>query len=287
MDLNEEITKCKNDFFYFAENYVKIVHWRDGLVPFKLYPYQKRLIQDIQDNRFVCGVKFRQGGFTTVQAIFGLWECMFQNDQRVMIISKSDRDAISVGHIVKHVIEELPDWLKPTLTKNNDHMKIFANNNAMRFYCFEACCGQSITRLIIEEAAFIKYMNRNWKALFPTIANSGKCSAISSANGTDNWFHETVSNSISGENRFKLYTCSYLEHHEYCESKWIKQQLKWLGGKGFRQEVMCEFLDDKDKSVVEEISNNDLINKLIDMLEVPLSTESATLLSEINRRIQR
>ena len=36
-----EYIKCMQSPTYFAENYVKIISLDEGLVPFKLYPYQK------------------------------------------------------------------------------------------------------------------------------------------------------------------------------------------------------------------------------------------------------
>ena len=39
-----EFLKCKDDPVYFANNYIKIVSLDEGLVPFKQYPFQKKLI---------------------------------------------------------------------------------------------------------------------------------------------------------------------------------------------------------------------------------------------------
>jgi len=41
-----EFLKCKNDPVYFANNYIKIVSLDEGLVPFKQYPFQKKLIKN-------------------------------------------------------------------------------------------------------------------------------------------------------------------------------------------------------------------------------------------------
>lgn len=40
-----EYIKIKNDPIYFVNNYCKIVHVDKGVVPFKLYPYQKQMIR--------------------------------------------------------------------------------------------------------------------------------------------------------------------------------------------------------------------------------------------------
>ena len=51
-DLLEEYKKCMDDPVYFAEKYVKVISLDAGLVPFKLYPYQKNMFKQFTDNRF-------------------------------------------------------------------------------------------------------------------------------------------------------------------------------------------------------------------------------------------
>ena len=40
----QEYMKCMKDPVYFAKKYVKIISLDEGLVPFNLYPYQKKSI---------------------------------------------------------------------------------------------------------------------------------------------------------------------------------------------------------------------------------------------------
>jgi hypothetical protein len=61
----EELTeyiKCSQDPIYFIENYVKIINVDLGLIPFKLWDFQKELINAIHDNRRVIGRIGRQSG---------------------------------------------------------------------------------------------------------------------------------------------------------------------------------------------------------------------------------
>ena len=50
-DMINEYIKCKADPVYFAETYFKIVHVDKGLIPFKLYEYQKEAIRLSSLNR--------------------------------------------------------------------------------------------------------------------------------------------------------------------------------------------------------------------------------------------
>ena len=50
-----EYQKCAGDPIYFMENYIKIVSLDEGLVPFNMYDFQKRIVETIHDNRFtIC-----------------------------------------------------------------------------------------------------------------------------------------------------------------------------------------------------------------------------------------
>ena len=42
-----EFMKCKEDPVYFAKNYIQIVTLDYGLQPFKMYPFQEKLIQNL------------------------------------------------------------------------------------------------------------------------------------------------------------------------------------------------------------------------------------------------
>ena len=57
-----EYQKCFNDPAYFTENYIKIVSLDEGLVPFKLYPYQSKMFSHFEDNRFSIILACRQSG---------------------------------------------------------------------------------------------------------------------------------------------------------------------------------------------------------------------------------
>ena len=57
-----ELVKCSKDPEYFLKNYVKILHPDKGWIPFILYPHQKRMLKEFQQNRMVISKVFRQGG---------------------------------------------------------------------------------------------------------------------------------------------------------------------------------------------------------------------------------
>ena len=58
----EEYARCYKDPIYFIEKYVKIISIDDGVIPFKMWKFQKRLIKAIHKNRFTISKLQRQSG---------------------------------------------------------------------------------------------------------------------------------------------------------------------------------------------------------------------------------
>lgn len=238
-----EYIKCINSFHYFCCKYVKITHPKEGLLPFILFKYQRKVIKDYENNRFNIIRKFRQGGLTTVTVIWALWRCLFRENETIMVVSKSDREAIAAGEIVKRALEELPVWMKPAMDKNNDHQKIFEGTGCkLFFYTVEAARGRSFTYLIIDEAAFIPGMEKHWNGLYPTLATGGGAIVISTVNGVGNWYHEMWEGAQKKKTPFHIIDLHYTEHPLYKDEKWVRQTRAQLGEKGWKQEVLGDFL---------------------------------------------
>jgi len=239
-----EYAKCALDFFYFANKYVRVLHPKKGAVRFINYKYQHRVVGDFEKYRFNLISKFRQGGLTTLAEIWGMWRCMFKLDQQIMLLSKTDREAIAAGEIINRVVEHLPTWLKPDLQgKWNDHHKQFySTGGSLYFFTPEAARGRSVTYLILDEAAFIPDMDKHWKAMFPMLSTGGNCIVISTVNGLGNWYEKMFHKSKRLGKPFHILELEYTEHPEYNDPVWVADQKSQLGEKGWLQEVLRSFL---------------------------------------------
>jgi hypothetical protein len=261
-----ELLKCAMSFPYFCHKYIKIAHPKRGLIPFIPYKYQRRCCQEYENQRFNILSKFRQGGLTTVTVIWAIWRCLFKLDETIMVLSKSDREAIAAGEVAKRALIELPSWMKPEMEKNNDHQKIFSDTGCkLFFYTPEAARGRSITYLILDEAAYVPQMEKHWKAMFPTISTGGHCICISTVNGVGNWYYDTFMGAKKGENDFFVIELDYWEHPDYDDEEWVKQTRAQLGEKGWLQEVMRDFLGAGDSYIPPDIINDlDIITREIE-----------------------
>ncbi len=61
-EMGQEFIKCANEPIYFAEKYINIIHVDHGLIPIKMYDYQKEILEKITNNRRVSVATSRQAG---------------------------------------------------------------------------------------------------------------------------------------------------------------------------------------------------------------------------------
>ena len=61
-EMKDEFIRCRDDVMYFCEKYIKIVHVDHGLIPIRLYDYQKEIIESSQQHRKTIVLTSRQAG---------------------------------------------------------------------------------------------------------------------------------------------------------------------------------------------------------------------------------
>jgi hypothetical protein len=279
----EEVIKCAKNFFYFCHRYVKILHPKFGTIPFVLYKYQRRVIKEYEENRFNMISKFRQGGLSTVSVLWGLWKCMFQKDQQIYFLSKTDREALVAGDIARKAMDNFPNWMydknHADITK---HEKSFSDiGSKICFYTPEAARGKSATYIMIDEAAFIDNMSEHWKAMYPVIAAGGNVEIISTVNGLGNWYEETYHEAQAGKNFFNIIDLDYWEHPLYANPKWAEESRVNLGEKGWQQEILRDFLGSGDTYISSNIIGKyDRLSRSI----IPLRTALSKWANEGNQK---
>ena len=83
----QEYQKCMDDPVYFIQEYMKIVSLDEGLVPFKMYDFQKHMVQTFHDNRFTICKLPRQSGKSTIIIAYLLHYVLFNPNVNVAILA--------------------------------------------------------------------------------------------------------------------------------------------------------------------------------------------------------
>lgn len=190
----EEYSKCAADPAYFIENYVKIVNVDQGLIPFKLYSYQKTMVETFNDNRFsICKLPRQAGKSTTVTA-YMLWLILFADQQSIAILANKGRLANDMLGKIQLAYEYLPFWLQQGVTvwnKGNIELengsKILAaatSSSAVR--------GGSYNLVFLDEFAFIQrnIAEQFFSSVYPTISSgqTSKIIIVSTPNGLNHYY---------------------------------------------------------------------------------------------------
>ena len=272
-DLLEEFKKCAEDPIYFISKYVKVTHPVRGLVQFKLYPFQHRILSDLQDHRFNILRKFRQAGCTTIAASYSLWMAIFQKHKSIIILSKGDSESTEVLDRIKIMYDELPSFLKPGIAEDNKHNMKLKTGSVIKSRPSGKQSGRSLAGsfLIIDEAAFIEAIDTIWAAVYPIISTGGRAFVLSTVNGIGNWYHDVYQAAINGENAFNPIDIRWQEHPEYSYNpdfqhlyedmekkgldihKWEETTKANMPTKQWLQEYECSFLGTGDTFVEGEI----------------------------------
>jgi len=279
-ELISEFKKCSEDPIYFLSTYIKVTHPVRGLVPFDLYPFQKRILSEVQDNRFNILRKFRQAGCTTIAAAYSLWTIIFQKHKSVVILSKGDAESTEVLDRIKLMYDELPEFLKPGIQEDNKHTLKLKTGSVIKSRPSGKQSGRSLagSLLVVDEAAFIENIDTIWAAVYPIISTGGRAFVLSTVNGIGNWFHEVYQAAIHGENSFNPIDIRWKEHPEYEYApnysklykvmeekgldihKWEETTRANMPMKQWLQEYECSFLGTGDTyvdgEILKEISSN-------------------------------
>ena len=68
-----------------------IQHPIKGKIPFDLYDFQEKTIEDFVQHRFNIILKARQLGISTITAGYSLWVMLFNADKNILVLAK-DKD---------------------------------------------------------------------------------------------------------------------------------------------------------------------------------------------------
>ncbi len=245
-DQIREFIKCSEHPEYFIENYVKIITLDKGFVQISLYPFQKEVVNDINNNRRVIVKAGRQVGKTTIIVGYILWYILFNQDKTVAILANKASTSREILARIKLAYEALPMWIQQGVKVWNkgdieleNGCRVLANSTAS-----SAIRGFSISLLYLDEFAFVptNIAEEFFTSVYPTIS-SGTTSKIlisSTPNGM-NHFYRMWTEATENQNGFKFVEANWRQVPGR-DQKWADEQRRVLGDEKFLQEMECEFM---------------------------------------------
>jgi len=244
-DQVREYVKCAQDPVYFIEKYAKIVSLDDGVVPFIMFPYQRRIIESIHNNKNILGKLFRQAGKSTIDAAYFAWYVLFNDNKTAVILANKQAVAIEIFGRVQFIIENLPQWLQQGVVEWNKKSLVLENGSRCIAAATSASAvrGFSVNLLLLDEFAHLKpnLADEFIASVFPTLSSSesSKLVIISTPNGL-NHYHKLWVEAVNKRNDFVTVEGRWQENPRRTP-EWAEQQRKKLGEVKYRQEIECTF----------------------------------------------
>jgi hypothetical protein len=241
-----EFLKCKEDPVYFAENYIKIVNVDEGLVPFNMYPFQRKLIENFHNHRFnICKMP-RQVGKSVTTVSYLLHYIVFNDNVNIGILANKastsrellGRLQLSYENLPKWMQQGIVSWNKGSLELENGSKIVAASTSA------SAVRGMSFNIIFLDEFAFVPnhIADEFFASVYPTISSgkSTKVIIVSTPKGM-NHFYRMWHDAERNKNDF-IATEVHWSEVPGRDEKWKAQTIANTSEEQFRAEHLCEFL---------------------------------------------
>ena len=249
-DQIQEFIKCKQDPIYFAKNYIKIVSLDEGLVPFKMYDFQEKLIKNFHESRFnICKMP-RQTGKSTTAVSYLLHYIVFNDSVNVGILANKAATARELLGRLQTAYENLPKWMQQGILSWNKGSMELENGSKILAASTSASAvrGMSFNIIFLDEFAFVPnhIAEAFFSSVYPTITSgkSTKVIMVSTPCGM-NHFYRYWHDAQRGKNE---YTATEVHWSEVPgrDAKWKEQTIKNTSEQQFKVEFECEFLGSVD-----------------------------------------
>ena len=242
-----ELLRCSSDPKYFIENYVQIVHVDHGLVPFKLYEYQERMIQIFHNNRFVISKLPRQSGKSTTIISYLLHYIIFNESVQVGILANKGALARELLSRLQMSFEHLPNWLQQGISVwNKGNIELENGSKVMAAATSSSAVrGSSFNVIFLDEFAHVdppSLAEEFFDSVYPTISSgqSTKVFIVSTPNGMNKFYKMWV----DAEEKRNTYIPFAINWDDVPgrDEEWKKQTIENTSERQWRQEFECEFL---------------------------------------------
>jgi hypothetical protein len=290
-----EYAKCLDDPAYFIEAYIKIISIDEGLVPFKLYPFQRDMVTTFHTNRFsICKLPRQSGKSTTIIAYL-LHYCLFNPTVNVAILANKAQVARDLLGRLQLAYEHLPKWLQQgVMTWNKGSLELENGSKILASATSSSAVrGGSYNIIFLDEFAYVpnNIAEQFFSSVYPTISSgtTSKVMMVSTPHGM-NMFYKMWNDAEHGRNSYVPIEVHWSEIPGR-NKKWREETIKNTSEQQFNVEFECEFLGSVNTlihpSKLKVLSHNEPItcNAGLRVYEKPNSQNPYVLIADVSRGI--
>ena len=248
----EEYVRCALDPIYFIETYLTVFDQTIGaqgeIVPFKLFPFQRDLVNAYQSYKQNVANKYRQAGVSTTTCAYIAWYVSFNKNRTAAIVAnKLDTARDELMADVTGFIESCPSWLRREPTKRDAAThKIYDNDSELKAFSSKGLRGPTPTLIFWDETAWTERAEQFWTATRPAVnSTGGRTIFVSTPNGLDPVFYKTFEDARRGDSNFNAVELWWYNDPRYTKTKEGVFDLVWIKNKGHEDE---EIMNDEEFS---------------------------------------
>jgi hypothetical protein len=183
----------------------------------------------------------RQGGKGMVASLLALDKMLNDPGSTTVIVSRADRQAKRLLRRVKRLYRQLAD-VPPVIAESVVAIELRNGSELLALPGSEETIRgiEAVDLLVIDEAALVP--DDLFAAVHPMLATTdGRCVAISTARGKRGWFWREWESADPEWHRAKV-TAPEISR---IKPQWLERYRERHGDFMYRQEFLCEFLDDE------------------------------------------
>ena len=290
-----EYQKCQSNPIYFMQKYIQIVSLDEGLVPFKMYGFQRKIVETIHANRFTICKLPRQSGKSTTVVSYLLHYALFNPNSNIAILANKSSTARDILSRVQLAYENLPKWLQQGVINWNKGNIELENKSQIvaAATSSSAIRGGSYNIIFLDEFAFVpaNIAEMFFSSVYPTISSGQKTKMIivSTPYGM-NQFYKLWSDAENGRNDYVPIEVHWSEVPGRDED-WKERTIRNTSPEQFQQEFECEFLGSVNTLISPAKIKNMVFKKPktsnagLDVYEDPVKGKTYTITVDVARGV--
>lgn len=245
-----EFERCSKDPLYFIEKYIKIVSLDEGLIPFKMYNFQKEMIGTMHNNRFSIYKLPRQSGKSTTIVSYLLHYALFNPNSNIAILANKSSTARDILGRLQLAYENIPKFLQQGVISWNKGSLQIENGSSIvaAATSSSAIRGGSYSIIFLDEFAFVPttIAEQFFSSVYPTISSgkSTKLIIVSTPHGM-NMYYKLWTDAVNKQNDYVPIEVHWSEVPGRDE-KWKEQTIRNTSQEQFDAEFECAFLGSID-----------------------------------------
>lgn len=264
-----EFIRCSNDPVYFAENYIKIISLDEGIIPFKMWDFQKDMIQNFHDHRFNIVKCPRRVGKSTVSIAFVLWLSIFKERQNIAILANKEKLAQKLLYVYQLAYENLPIWMQQGIVEWNKTSVELENGSIVTSAptSSSGIRGDGFNLVMLDEFGFVpnNIAEEFYTSVYPVITSGTTTKIIitSTPNGM-NLFYKLWTEAVTKKNNYIPFNIHW-SLVPGRDDHWKEETLKNIGSRNFSQEFEC--VSGNTLIEIEDISGKINLTRIKDFYE--------------------